>query len=174
MVGNFCNRTACRIRNRRRRHDSNMTLRKKRTPRASLHYVGWRAWQKSMLLPVAGEVFLLTLPFIERRYRRSDKKNICKGLPGLTALLSFGLKDASPEGHFDRPFVFRTSSPLPRSISQRTFSDSPECFITCCLTLSSPYSSSFSICGFGQPVRQEEPRYHPLRIPHENSRTSAL
>src|ERR1700676_3056426 len=69
MVGNFCNRTACRIRNRRRRHDSNMTLRKKRTPRASLHYVGWKAWQTSMLLPVAGEVFLLTLPLIERRYR---------------------------------------------------------------------------------------------------------
>ena len=70
MVGIFCNRTACRIRNRRRRHDSNMTLRKKRTPRASLHYLGWRAWQTSMLLPVAGEVFLLTFPFIERRYRK--------------------------------------------------------------------------------------------------------
>ncbi len=62
----FVNRTACRIRNRRRRHDSNMNLRKKRTPRASQHYVGWRARQKSLLLPVAGEVFLLTLPFIER------------------------------------------------------------------------------------------------------------
>ena len=66
MVGIFCNRTACRIRNRRRRHDSNMNLRKKRTPRASQHYVGWRARQKSLLLPVAGEVFLLTLPFIEQ------------------------------------------------------------------------------------------------------------
>src|SRR6476620_11267119 len=71
MVGTFCNRTACRIRNRRRRHDSNMNLRKKRTPRASQHYVGWRARQKSLLLPVAGEVFLLTLPFIERPYRKS-------------------------------------------------------------------------------------------------------
>src|SRR4029077_15258625 len=69
MVGNFCNRTACRIRNRRRRHDNNMTLRKKRTPRASQHYTGWRAGQKSLLLPVAGEVFLLTLPFIERGIR---------------------------------------------------------------------------------------------------------
>src|SRR5277367_3818261 len=69
MVGIFCNRTACRIRNRRRRHDSNMDRRKKRTPRASLHYMGWRDWQKSLLLPVAGEIILLTLPFIERRNR---------------------------------------------------------------------------------------------------------
>jgi hypothetical protein len=46
-----------------------MNLRKKRTLRASLHYIGWRARQKSLLLPVAGEVFLLTLPFIERAYR---------------------------------------------------------------------------------------------------------
>jgi hypothetical protein len=46
-----------------------MHLRKKRTPRASQHYVGWRAEQKSLLLPVAGEVFLLTLPFIERGNR---------------------------------------------------------------------------------------------------------
>src|SRR5258708_38065459 len=72
MVGNFCNRTACRIRNRRRRHDDNMTLRKKKTPRASQHYVGWRAWQKSLLLPVAGEFFLLTLPFIEPFIERTN------------------------------------------------------------------------------------------------------
>ena len=72
MVGNFCNRTACRVRKRRRRHDNNMTLRKKEKPRASQHYMGWRAGQKSLLLPVAGEFFLLTLPFIERGYRTSD------------------------------------------------------------------------------------------------------
>src|SRR5271156_2557925 len=70
MVGIFCNRTACRIRNRRRRHDSKMKRRKKRTPRACQHYLGWRDEQKSLLLPVAGKVFLLTLPFIERRYRK--------------------------------------------------------------------------------------------------------
>jgi hypothetical protein len=70
MVGTFCNRTACRIRNRRRRHDNNMTLQKKKTSRASQHYMGWRAGQKSLLLPVAGEFFLLTLPFIERGYRK--------------------------------------------------------------------------------------------------------
>jgi hypothetical protein len=47
----------------------NMTLREKKTPRASQHSMGWRARRKSLLLPVAGEVFLLTLPFIERGYR---------------------------------------------------------------------------------------------------------
>src|SRR6202789_3891624 len=70
MVVIFCNRTACRSRNRRPRHDSNMDRRKKRTPRASQHYMGWRDRQKSLLLPVAGEIFLLTLPFIERPYRK--------------------------------------------------------------------------------------------------------
>jgi hypothetical protein len=33
--------------------------------------MGWRDRQKSLLLPVTGEIFLLTLPFIERRYRTS-------------------------------------------------------------------------------------------------------
>ena len=87
-----CNHTACRIRNRRRRHDNNMNLRKKRTPRASQHYLGWRAGQKSLLLPVAGEVFLLTLPFIERRYRTSLTMPTPVKLFSKT-LLSFYLKD---------------------------------------------------------------------------------
>jgi hypothetical protein len=81
MVGNFCNRPACRIRNRRRRHDNNMTLRKKKTPRASQHYMGWRAGQKSLLLPVAGEFFLLTLPFIERGNRPSGTGRNLSDLP---------------------------------------------------------------------------------------------
>jgi hypothetical protein len=34
--------------------------------------MGWRDRQKSLLLPVAGEIFLLTLPFIERRNRTSE------------------------------------------------------------------------------------------------------
>jgi hypothetical protein len=33
--------------------------------------MGWRAGQKSLLPPVAGEFFLLTLPFIERGYGTS-------------------------------------------------------------------------------------------------------
>ena len=34
--------------------------------------MGWRTGQKSLLLPVAGEFFLLTLPFIERANRTSE------------------------------------------------------------------------------------------------------
>jgi len=60
--------------------DSNMNLRRKRTPRASQHYVGWRAWQKSLLLPVAGEFFPLTLPFIERAYGFFFAINTCMTL----------------------------------------------------------------------------------------------
>src|SRR5258707_4581420 len=101
MVGNFCNRTACRIRNRRRRHDDNMTLRKKKNPRASQHYLGWRAGQKSLLLPVAGEFFLLTLPFIERGYRPSGfpiARRI-SSWPELPNDLQFG-RDPSPSANF--------------------------------------------------------------------------
>src|SRR5580693_8465803 len=91
MVGTFRNRTACRIRNRRRRHDNNMTLRKKKNPRASQHYMGWRAGQKSLLLPVAGEFFLLTLPFIERGYRTSP--NWVKGTsPGKAPNREMGMR----------------------------------------------------------------------------------
>src|SRR5271155_3062433 len=65
-----------------------MTQRQKRTPRASLHYEGWRAWQKSLLLPVAGEVFLLTLPFIERGYRKLTHYRRCGARGGMPELLS--------------------------------------------------------------------------------------
>ena len=82
----LCNRTACRIRNRRRRHDSNMNLRKKKNPKASQHYMGWRAGHQSVLLPVAGEVFLLTLPFIERRNRLSEVLLYFSGNPTTQAL----------------------------------------------------------------------------------------
>ena len=34
--------------------------------------MGWRDRRKSLLLPVAGEIFLLTLPFIERSYRTCE------------------------------------------------------------------------------------------------------
>src|SRR6266403_3486058 len=39
---------------------------KKKTSRASQQDMGWRAQRTCSLLPVAGRVFLLTLPFIER------------------------------------------------------------------------------------------------------------
>ena len=42
-----------------------MNLRKREKSRTSLNDTGWRAQRTSSLFPVAGEVFLLTLPFIE-------------------------------------------------------------------------------------------------------------
>jgi len=40
--------------------------------------MGWRPGQKSLLLPVAGEFFLLTLPFIERANRRICAGKACR------------------------------------------------------------------------------------------------
>jgi hypothetical protein len=67
MVDNFCNRTACRIRNRRRRHDNDMTLRKE-NPKSLPTLHGLESRAKIFAPPVAGEFFLLTLPFIEQAY----------------------------------------------------------------------------------------------------------
>jgi hypothetical protein len=46
-----------------------MNLEKEKGPRASQHDMGWNAQRTFLLLPVAGEIFLLTFPFIERLYR---------------------------------------------------------------------------------------------------------
>ena len=43
-----------------------MNLQGEKTSRASQQDMGWRAQRTCSLLPVAGKVFLLTLPFIER------------------------------------------------------------------------------------------------------------
>ena len=51
----------------RRRCDSNMSLRKRKTHRVSFHYWGWTA--STLCFAVAGEVFVLTSTFIERDYR---------------------------------------------------------------------------------------------------------
>ena len=53
----------------RRRHRNSMNLRRRQIHSASLRYLGWTARRFSQRLPVAGESFLLTSPFIERRYR---------------------------------------------------------------------------------------------------------
>ena len=71
MVGTFSTTLLDRVRSRRRRHDRKMNLQKEKTARASQQNMGWRVSRRSLLSPVAGEVFLLTLPFIERRYRQS-------------------------------------------------------------------------------------------------------
>jgi hypothetical protein len=71
-----------------------MTLRKKKNPRASQHYMGWRDRQKSLLLPVAGEFFLLTLPFIERAYRKSEALLQIFGNPTTQELADRNLPEA--------------------------------------------------------------------------------
>src|SRR5580692_6957853 len=53
----------------RRRYDSTMNLRKRKTHSVSFHYRGWTARPVSRGLTVVREVFVLTSPFIERRYR---------------------------------------------------------------------------------------------------------
>ena len=50
-----------------RRYESTMNLRNRKTHRVSLHDWGWTA--NILCFAVAGEVFVLTSPFIERGYR---------------------------------------------------------------------------------------------------------
>ena len=50
-----------------RRYEGTMNLRKRKTHRVSLHYWDWTA--NTLCFAVAGEVFVLTSPFIERDYR---------------------------------------------------------------------------------------------------------
>src|ERR1700736_4787833 len=52
-----------------RRYDGKMNLRKRKTHRVSFHYWGWTARPFPLLFAVAGKVFVLTSPFIERDYR---------------------------------------------------------------------------------------------------------
>src|SRR6202162_5266890 len=53
----------------RRRYDSTMNLSKRKTHSVSSHYWGWTARPFPLRFAVAGEVFVLTSPFIERDYR---------------------------------------------------------------------------------------------------------
>ena len=72
MVDTFQPRSLSCFRNRKRRHDNEMNLEKENGPSDSQHDMGWNAQRTFPLLPVAGEMFLLTFPFIERAYRRSQ------------------------------------------------------------------------------------------------------
>jgi hypothetical protein len=51
------------------RYESTMNLRKREIHRVSSHYWGWTARPFLLCFTVAGGVFVLTSPFIERRYR---------------------------------------------------------------------------------------------------------
>jgi hypothetical protein len=69
MVDTFQPRSLSCFRNRKRGDANEMNLEK--GPRASQYEMGWKAPRTFSLLPVAEEIFLLTLPFIERAKRRS-------------------------------------------------------------------------------------------------------
>jgi len=49
-----------------------MNLEKEKGPRVSQHHMGWNVQRTFPLLPVAGEIFPLTFPLIERGNRRVD------------------------------------------------------------------------------------------------------
>src|SRR2546422_9507 len=66
MVDTIQPRSLSCFRIRKRRHDHRMNLQRTKIPRASQHEMGWKAPRTFPLLPVAGELFLLTFPFIER------------------------------------------------------------------------------------------------------------
>src|ERR1700680_3574344 len=59
----------------RRRYESTMNLRKRKTHSVSFHSWGWTARPFPLRFAVAGEAFVLTSPFIER-----DSRNVARGL----------------------------------------------------------------------------------------------
>src|SRR6516165_742908 len=72
MVDTFQPHSLSCFRSRKRRHDNEMNLEKEKGPRISQHHMGWNVQRTFPLLPVAGEIFLLTFSFIERGNRRVD------------------------------------------------------------------------------------------------------
>ena len=75
MVDTFQPHSLSCFRSRKRRHDNEMNLEKEKGPRVSQHHMGWNARRTFPLLPVAGEIFLLTFPFIE--VRPENRLNDC-------------------------------------------------------------------------------------------------
>src|SRR6516225_6460461 len=63
MVDTFQPRRLSCFRIRKRRHEDRMNQEKTKTPKPSQHDMGWKAQRTFPLLPVAGEIFLLTFPF---------------------------------------------------------------------------------------------------------------
>src|SRR6516162_9380749 len=62
MVDTFQPRRLSCFRIRKRRHENRMNQEKTKTPKPSQHDMGWKAQRTFSLLPVAGEIFLLTFP----------------------------------------------------------------------------------------------------------------
>jgi len=65
MVGIY-NHAACLRQKRKASSPQKMNHPEEKNPRASQHDMGWKARRTNPLLPVAGEIFPLTFPFIER------------------------------------------------------------------------------------------------------------
>ena len=87
------------FRNRKRRHAKEMNLEKEKGPRASQHDMGWNAQRTFPLLPVAGDIFLLTFPFIERRNRPCGSQYLCFRFP-----MPAQPVDATPSNQLIRPY----------------------------------------------------------------------
>jgi hypothetical protein len=68
MVGIY-NHAACLRQKPKASSPQKMNHPEEKTPRASQHDVGWTVRRTKPLLSVAGEVFLLTFPLIERGNR---------------------------------------------------------------------------------------------------------
>src|SRR5215510_10471113 len=63
MVDTIQPRSLSSFRTQKRRHDYRMNRLGTENPRAYQHYVGWKARQIFLLLPVVGDLFPLTFPF---------------------------------------------------------------------------------------------------------------
>src|SRR6202035_4830718 len=64
----------------RRRYESTMNLRKRKTHSVSFHYWGWTTRPSSRGLTVVREVFVLTSSFIERGYRNVAQRGASRQL----------------------------------------------------------------------------------------------
>src|SRR5215472_8164536 len=113
MVDTIQPRSLCSFRTPKRRHDHRMNRPRTKNPRASQHYMGWKTGRIFVLLPVAGDVFLLTFPFIERGYRKSTirqvsdtEENRAAGLPIASARLSGKTSATYKAPHCESPCPF--------------------------------------------------------------------
>ena len=115
MVDTIQPRSLSCFRIRKRHHDHRMNLQRTKTTRASQHEMGWKAPRTLPLLPVAGEPFLLTFPFIERAYRPSGLALPPRfSRPAVASIDSRSCKSFGLGNHTDSNYV-----PMARTIAVR-------------------------------------------------------
>jgi hypothetical protein len=91
----------------RRRYESTMNLRRRKNHSVSLHHWGWTA--STPCFAVAGEVFVLTSPFIERRYRnvapaiRFNRIFSPYGVAAIDVGFQYASRKSLPQGGNDKP-----------------------------------------------------------------------